>query len=297
MEVCIAICTFQRPEIVKTLESVAGQILPSDITCKIIVADNDENYNAKDYIEKISVSLGLDLTYVHAPFRNISIARNACLKNSTSDWFLTIDDDQILNENWISEMVATALNMDADVVLGPVKALYNESTPDWIKQGDFHSHKPVFINGVIQTGYTGNTLIRLDSKYFKGEIFDLKLGRSGGEDSSYFSKGFQKGAKLVYAEKAVVFEPVPESRANGKWLIQRRFRYGQTCASRMGIERNSISFLFSSIGKALCKFGFCSLMSCISFYNKPKAYSWFLRGVLHIGIISKILGKKEIVQY
>ncbi|TEW56161.1 glycosyltransferase family 2 protein [Psychromonas sp. RZ22] len=297
MNVCIAICTYKRPEIKKTLISIAEQELVENFSIEIVVSDNDKTDVARDYIEKLSRELELKLIYIHAPQKNISIARNACLENSTSNWFLTIDDDQIVSNTWVSEMIMRAKVTSADAVFGPVIAKYPSNTPDWIKKGDFHSHKPVFINGNVETGYTGNTLIRLDSEFFKDKKFDLTLGRSGGEDSAYFSAAFQRGAKLEFAEKAVVFEPVPEQRNNFKWLIKRKFRYGQTSGAKiLNSNKSTISFVLSILS-SLSKVSFCLFMSAISVFNKTISYSWFLRGVLHIGVISKLLGKHEILQY
>ncbi len=34
----------------------------------------------------------------------------------------------------------------ADVVLGPVRALYEPGAPDWMRSGDFHATRPVWVN-------------------------------------------------------------------------------------------------------------------------------------------------------
>ena len=50
-ECCIAICTYRRPEISKTLKSLSELTVPKGMTFKVVVSDNDENDRAKEYIE------------------------------------------------------------------------------------------------------------------------------------------------------------------------------------------------------------------------------------------------------
>ncbi len=297
MELSIVICTYRRPQILDTLKSLAEQELPADVTFNVIVVDNDEQPIAKTYIEDIAQQFNLAMIYVHAPYRNISIARNAGFKNRTSDCLLTIDDDQIVSKNWIVEILRVARITQADVVFGPVKAIYNELAADWIKRGDFHSHEPVYVNGIIKTGYTGNVLLKLNSPVFDNEFFDLHLGQSGGEDSDYFSRVFSKGAKLVFAKNAVVFESIPENRSNLTWLLQRQFRIGQTYASTIYLLRKSHFYSYKIILKTSLKFFLCCLMTCICALWPELRYKWLLRGWLHLGVVAKLLGKKNIELY
>jgi succinoglycan biosynthesis protein ExoM len=297
MKLCIAICTYRRENISDTLQSIAEQRLPSGSSLKVVVADNDDTTIASSYIQKLGKHYNLKLVYIHAPFRNISIARNACLDNAKSDLLLFIDDDEIASNDWIISLLSTFEDSKADVIFGPVKAVYDKQVTPWIKEGNLHSTAPVFVDGIIQTGYTGNTLLNLNSKILEGERFDLRLGRSGGEDSDYFSRLFNKGANLDFCPLAEVTEAVPKERATLNWLIKRKFRSGQTCGTRMISKNESFIFLLSSIIKASGKFCLCMLMSFISIYQKSKMFTWFLRGVLHLGVISKMLGKSEIVQY
>ena len=88
----IAVCTFRREHIVDTLRSIAQLELPADTTIRIIVADNDDIPSARECIERAAREFGLNLTYVRAPARNISIARNACLDAATAPFLAFIDD-------------------------------------------------------------------------------------------------------------------------------------------------------------------------------------------------------------
>lgn len=296
-EITIAICTYKRAEIQQTLASIANQVLPEDVYIRVIVADNDVEPTMRQLIEETAKSIGIKLTYIHAPSRNISIARNACLINCETQWLVFIDDDETASNMWLSELYKTALNENADVVLGPVISVYPSNAPNWIVKCDFHSTKPVFVNGVIETGYTGNTLLKLSSEFFENEMFNLSLGKSGGEDTDYLSRAFKKGAKLAFAENAIVHEPVPSERATLNWLIKRKFRVGQTYALTLFNATSSKIFIAQLMFKAFSKFTFCLIMMVLFCLHPVKRYNWLLRGCLHFGVVTKLFGVKNIELY
>src|SRR3954471_20358160 len=104
----VGVCTFRRAAVADTLASLAGQMLPRDYALRVIVADNDETPSAEPVVRGAADAQGLDLTYVHAPARNISRARNACLEAATADWFAFIDDDETASPGWLSALLAEA---------------------------------------------------------------------------------------------------------------------------------------------------------------------------------------------
>lgn len=297
MEICVAICTYQRSSLRDTLESLAKQSLSEDITLKVLVADNDKTNKAKDTIEAWAEEFGLNLRYVHAPSQNISIARNACLDNVDCDWMASIDDDEIASVYWLSNLYKKAQLEKAAVVCGPVKAIYQENAPAWMKECDFHSQHPVYVKGVIQTTSTANALIHLKHPACAELRFDLSLGKSGGEDSSYFSSVYSNGGNITFASDALVTEAVPLERANLMWLLKRKFRFGQTCGARVLKHKFSFKNKIKYSALAICKFTFCLFMCLMSILGSDKKYKWLLRGTLHFGVLAKLLGKNEITQY
>ena len=49
----------------------------------------------------------LQITYVHAPARNISRARNACLALATAPLIAFIDDDEVASPQWLAALMDT----------------------------------------------------------------------------------------------------------------------------------------------------------------------------------------------
>ena len=206
----ICICTYRREELRATLLSLGQMNLPEKCRIRVVVADNDIEPSAKDRVADIASELPFEVRYIHSPAANISLARNACLDASTGDYVAFIDDDETASEGWIERLLTTARDTNADAVLGPVQATYASDAPRWMSKGDFHSTFPVWVRGEILTGYTCNVLLRRSSTFIGNRRFSLALGRSGGEDTQYFTEIHEAGGRISYAPQAWVFEPVPQ---------------------------------------------------------------------------------------
>ncbi|WP_255720143.1 glycosyltransferase family 2 protein [Acuticoccus kalidii] len=293
VDVCV--CTFRRASIRETLRSLADQAAPA--TIRVIVADNDETDAARPAIEAIGADLGLDLVYRHAPARNISIARNATLDAATAPFVAILDDDEIADPAWLSRLLACQEETGADIVLGPVVALYDEAAPRWMRDGDFHSAGPVHVGGTIRTGYTSNVLFRRDAPALAGARFRPDLGRTGGEDTEFFARAFRLGARIVEAPDAIVSERVDARRQSLGWLMKRKFRSGQTHGLLLAQAARGPVGQGRSLALAGAKCGVCTVAALAMLPFARRRISWTLRASLHAGVVAQLLGMRTLVQY
>src|SRR5690606_3853758 len=156
----------------------------------------DVEPSAAELVQAMRPFSPFEITYVHCPQANISIARNACLNESDGDYLAFIDDDEMAPVNWLADLFATILMTGADAVLGPVQAGYRADAPKWMRLGDFHSTRPVWVAGRIRTGYTCNVLLDMRAPSVAGRRFDLALGQSGGEDTQFFTAVTDAGGRI-----------------------------------------------------------------------------------------------------
>jgi succinoglycan biosynthesis protein ExoM len=289
----ICICTYRRLAIVETLKAVAAQDVRNSVALRVIVADNAPDTEARDAICTAGASLDLNLLYVHAPERNISIARNACLAHARTEWIAFVDDDECPSPGWLSALFAEAHRGNWDAVLGPVQAVYPARAPAWVKAADLHSTRPVWKNGEIETGYTGNVLLKRELIEGASLYFRPELGRTGGEDHDFFYRFRDAGGRIGFAPDALIHEPVPIERTSLRYLLRRNFRQGQTHARRLKHARSRTSVLHMpvAIAKALA-FG---LVAC-----QPRALArnrYLARAALHCGVVARLAGVGEINLY
>jgi len=290
IEICV--CTFRRASLADTLRSLGRQVLPEGSDLRIIVADNDEVPSAQEQVTRIAQDLPVPVHYVHAPSRNISIARNACLDAATGDFLAFIDDDEVAPPTWIADIHALLVSGPYDAVFGPAIAEYPDTAPAWIKQGEYHSNLPTARNGIVQTGHTCNALIRTHAPCFHNQRFLLEKGRTGGEDTEFFFRAWRAGAKFARSDTAKVFEPVDPSRLGFAWIAKRRFRSGITYGR---LERGRLSLAMAGVSLCLTilKIAYCMVRALLAVFSSTRRNFWLLRAVFHSGVITSISSVKE----
>ncbi|WP_254695225.1 glycosyltransferase family 2 protein [Leisingera sp. NJS201] len=183
----VTLCTFRRASVHNTLVSLAAQRLPEGVSMRIVVADNDETDSSRTRIAEAAKALQLPLLYVHAPARNISIARNACLEAADADWVAFLDDDERAEPDWLARLLDCACSTPADAVFGPALAEYGPRAPGWMRRQDHHSNRPVLRGGQVETGHTCNALLRWRGASWQAQRFDPGRGKSGERIPSSFS--------------------------------------------------------------------------------------------------------------
>lgn len=294
LRIDIAVCTFRRDALSDTLASLARLEVPEDVRLRVIVADNDVTPSAHLRVE--AARLPMPVAYVHCPAGNISIARNACLDHADADFIAFVDDDETVEPQWLVRLLDAAQANGADVVLGPVRAVYNPDAPNWMRCGDFHSTHPVRVDGEIRTGYTCNVLMRFAAPSIAGRRFDLALGRSGGEDTAFFDHVHSAGGRFAFAEEAWVNEPVAASRATFAWLARRRLRMGQT-HGRILAERYEGLARIGAATLAGAKFATCFAGAAALVFLPIPRNRFLLRGLLHAGVVGGLFGARAIEPY
>lgn len=292
----VGVCTYRRAAVTETLASLAAQALPAGVTLRVIVADNDANPEARERVLAAAATHDLDVTYVHAPARNICIARNAILDAADAPFLAFLDDDETATPGWLAALLEEAARGDWDAVLGPVKAVYSDEAPRWLAAGDFHSTAPVQVGGRILKGYAGNVLIRRSAILEHDLRFNLDLGRQGGEDDDFFYRLTDAGGAIGYAPDALAYEPVPSGRASLRWLMKRSFRTGQTHGARLESRHRGARRL-AQIGVAGAKSGVCIAGAAASALSPTRRSRWLLRGALHAGVVARLAGLRELELY
>jgi hypothetical protein len=100
---------------------------------------------------------------------------------------------------------------------------------------------------------TGNVLLKR-SLFVDGELwFDPAFGRTGGEDSDFFSRRLANGRVFVWCDEAVAHEVVPPERWKGSFHIKRHWRSGTLAGEWVRDGRlPSVFFLKNMLALSAC---------------------------------------------
>ena len=230
--VSVCICTFRRPAgVARALESVLAQAVPQSWTLEVIVVDNDPDGSAAKVVADLAQASDTPVRYVVESQSGVSHARNRCLAETRGELVAFLDDDEWASDGWLTGLVEQLLASRADAVFGPVCPEYATPPALWLVASGIHQ-RPRYASGTqISWGdaRTGNVLFRRGCAGVTGG-FDIRFARTGGEDSLFFARAAERGARLVWCDDAVVTEAVPMERMTRRWVMRRAFHGGRTYA-------------------------------------------------------------------
>lgn len=237
-QVAICVCTYKRPKGLRRLLE-ALQLLDFFKNCApgivIVVVDNEGNKLTEELCGEIGRGSRWPIWYSVEPRRGISHARNkAILAAGDVDFIVFIDDDEIPTRSWLDELLWVQKEYIADVVSGPSVTIFQHDMPIWLRQ--LFKSSEFKTGDLINQAATNNVLIHKQVLERMKIFFDDRFALSGGGDAYFFEKIHMAGYKLVWARDAVVYEPLVPRRANLKWALLRRYRYGNV---RMKINRDA----------------------------------------------------------
>lgn len=292
MRVDIVMCTFRRPLVSEAIESLAHLRGIDGLSLRLVIADNDDTDSARAVVAEAARALPFPCHYVHAPARNISIARNACLDAATeggADWIASLDDDEWIHPDWLAEILAAVQAAGADGAFGKVQAIYPDEAPRWVSELDFHSSHPEKMRIPIKTGNSGNVALRWRGAPWQDQRYDVARGTTGGEDTEFFLRLYNLGARYTAAPKALVTEPVPATRQTLEWLAVRRYRMGQTHIVTAPGALAKARLLASAAAKSV----YCRAQEKLHAGDETQRNFWFLRGQLHRGVCAGLLNRPQ----
>ena len=240
MNIVLTICTRQRRELFRDcLASVIAEPVPDGLGFAVVVVENDETRDCAAMVEEIGACAPFSLHYVHEPRLGIPIARNRAVEMALdlgADWIGFIDDDEQLIPGWLSAMTEAIGTLDADVVTGESRPRPVVPFPDWLPE---HIINPYETGERLHTAATNNTLVRatLFQADGLGLRFDENLRFTGGEDTDFFLRARQKGARIVWTAAAPVIETWPAHRLRLRWHLYRAYS-SMAMRSRIDIKLN-----------------------------------------------------------
>ncbi len=226
--VAICIATYRRNPLLKMLLDRLIEVrVPRGWELEVRVVDNDSGGMAREVVDTfVCQPHAPRIHYEVEPARSIALTRNRTLDVGPADRVVFIDDDEVPEGDWLSELMEVMDRGDIDAVFGPVRARYPENTPAWVSHGGMLD-KSAPDGAMHWSGTrTSNTLVAGRWFYERGFRFDDRFGRSGAEDTDLFRRMSESGAKFAGAPNAMVSEDVQPTQLKLGWFLRRHWRGG-----------------------------------------------------------------------
>lgn len=125
---------------------------------------------------------------------------------------------------WLSVMMNAQQEFDADLVVGPVKAVFDEAPSDWMLSGTFFDRFGIRRGPVPRIPAADNLLIRADViRSCLPRVFGPRPIPHESEWIDFAYRAEALGFASICANDAVVFDVVPKSRMTKEWIISREY--------------------------------------------------------------------------
>lgn len=231
MLISVILCTYNRCESLKdTLNSLQDLETNESFTYEVIIVDNNSNDNTRNTADTYVPRFQGNLRYIFEPRQGKSFALNTGIRASNGDIVAFVDDDEIVDANWLINISATFESYAADCVGGKIVLDCKQALPQWLNKGYLgilgkldYGDDLLKITSTKYPLFGGNLAIKR-SKIFEYGLFREDLGRRGdklygNEEIDLFDKMVSTKEDIFYQPKAIVFHKVPAER-----LKKRHFR-------------------------------------------------------------------------
>ncbi len=293
--IVISIITLKRPELLeRALFSLAQIIVPENTNIEILVVDNDLDGSAYDTVQRTQKISPFIIRYTLESKRGRGYARNkALVESGNSDYLVFVDDDVIVEKDWLYYLYQGALKYNAQMVAGDTAYILPDVVPKWVKQCSFFLPKESKMEVQrLSVASTRNLLV--DRRWVKKHDIRFPEQRSG-EDTVFTFASDKKGAKIIRYSKARVTCTVNSGRANLKWIFHRAVCNG---ANRSAIYKQNygvIKAVILSLYEVFCAGIFAiGALALVVIGKRP-----WIRFIEHTGMLSGwicgILGLKTVI--
>ncbi len=295
--VSVCICTYRRPYLAKTLESLAAIRIPDGLSVEIVIADNDAAGSAAAIVAAAQAQTPHPIRCEVEPRKGLAAARNRTLAMAQGDWLAFMDDDEIAEPAWLETLHATALETGAAAVVGLVEPDFESPPPAWALEGHFYDRARPATGTVLEDGRTGNALVRAAIVRDNDLHFDDAYSTTGGEDTAFFQAIRAAGGTIVSCRESVVWETVPADRVSMAYLRKRALRQGESYARIFLANRPPLSYA-ASLADSTAKLAAASLMTIATApWGLGRYGTHLLAAIRNYGKLRYLLGVRPIDMY
>ncbi|MCQ2311986.1 MAG: glycosyltransferase [Paludibacteraceae bacterium] len=235
----VIICTYNREKYLsETLRRLANNRYNGE--WELLLIDNNSTDSTasicKDFATQYSA---VPFRYLVETQQGLSYARNRGIKEAKGEWFVFLDDDAFVSENYLERLSLYIQQIpDMDAFGGRIYPLFEEgATPSWLSKWsaswlsaiDKGNNVCLFTKDYPIGANMGFSKITAD----RCGLFNTSLGRSGknligGEEKDYFNRIKALNVPIYYLPEIAVEHCIPSSRTTDEYIYRLGLGVGQS---------------------------------------------------------------------
>jgi len=259
-EISVIIPTYNRSELVRDAVLSVLRQDAREIVFEIIVVDNNSSDDTEAVIKSLIAGNEGNLQYVVERQQGNAYARNAGIAKAQGSLIAFIDDDVVVEGNWLGLLNATFQGRgDLSFVGGRVLPRWNYPLPSWLTRKHWsplalidYGEEEFLISGQNPIGLlTANIAFRRnvfdELGVFSPELQRVKNGIGSLEDHEFLMRVCRSGKKGLYVPRLVAVAPVDLSRLTKDYHRRWHSGHGQFYAILSDPEWERSHFRFMGV--------------------------------------------------
>ena len=234
MDITVILCTFDRSQsLAKALASLTTQVLPDPVEWETLVVDSNSHDKTREVVEDFCRRYPDRFRYLFERRPGKSNALNAGIKEARGHILAFIDDDVIVEPQWLANLT-TALRSDEWAgVAGRILPEKDFTPPHWIPLQERHALAPLAVfspnleAGPLTESPFGANMAFPKHVFERYGGFRTDLGPlpsavepQKSEDNEFGHRLLAAGERLRYEPSAVVYHAVPGTRVQKKYFLE-----------------------------------------------------------------------------
>ena len=212
-----------------------------------LIVVNNSGAPARGAVDAVVRAAGLpasvDARVLDSPSNDLAVGRNVVLERRRHDLVVFVDDDEYPAPGWLDALLGARRAYGTAIVAGPVLPEFEGVGGGWRAHVDLHNGRH------RRTGermpFVGSCNVAFDASLTDPLRFDPAYGRSGGEDTDFFTRAVAAGHEIVWCAEAVVYEDIPAVKGTRRALLRRFVNQGanyRRIMTRRGHVRSGLAF-------------------------------------------------------
>ncbi|MDF5717173.1 MAG: glycosyltransferase [Rhizonema sp. NSF051] len=265
----LVICTYNNAALLdRALTAISKQQVPPSVYWNVLVVNNNCTDETSQVVDKYIQSQKIpSLSTVFEPKQGLNHARQCGVENTTGDWIAFVDDDCMLDPDWVAEAAKFAFShLECGAFGGKVILDWETLPPAYVLKYGYSFAQQDRGMSVTQpdclvgAGLVINRKATLDTQWLSKQLLSDRIGKKlvSGGDVEIVLRIRSAGYDIWYNPTCKLMHFIPAKRTRHKYLV--KINYGLGISQQM-----SHSLLWhSSYLSWLCESVFSTFLSSVN---------------------------------